>query len=359
MEIRLAGNIRSFRRARSLTQEQLSEVLGVTTGAVHKWEAGLSVPDIQLIVQMADFFDTSVDVLLGYAMQDNRLDAAVKRLRELRRQKDRAGLAEAEKALKKFPHSFDIVYESAVLYRVFGFERGDRDLSRRALELLEKSLPLLPQNTNPELSEQTLYGKMAETYLALGETDKAVELWKKHNAGGLYNHEIGHTLAVRERTEEAVPFLSESMARIVAELCDTVIGYTNVFINRGDHASAQAILQWGLGIFAGLRKADKPNFLDKVSCGFLAALACSQLQSGDPEAARQSLRRAKALAAFFDKAPSYDESDILFITRIEGASAHDDIGATATDAVANIIDELNQEALTALWKEVITEETNQ
>ena len=39
MAIRLAENIRAFRKARGLTQEQLSEVLGVTVGAVYKWEA--------------------------------------------------------------------------------------------------------------------------------------------------------------------------------------------------------------------------------------------------------------------------------------------------------------------------------
>ena len=45
MDMKLAENIRTFRKERSLTQEQLSEVLGVTAGAVYKWEAGLSVPD--------------------------------------------------------------------------------------------------------------------------------------------------------------------------------------------------------------------------------------------------------------------------------------------------------------------------
>ena len=37
MTNRLAENIRVLRKERSLTQEQLAEVLGVTTGAVYKW----------------------------------------------------------------------------------------------------------------------------------------------------------------------------------------------------------------------------------------------------------------------------------------------------------------------------------
>ena len=43
MEIKLAAQIRALRKARGLTQEQLAEVLGVTVGAVYKWEAGGSL----------------------------------------------------------------------------------------------------------------------------------------------------------------------------------------------------------------------------------------------------------------------------------------------------------------------------
>ena len=228
MEMKLAENIRAFRKERGLTQEQLAEVLGVTTGAVHKWEARLSVPDVELIVKMADFFDTSVDVLLGYELKDNRLKATVQRLREYRRNKDPEGLAEAEKALKKYPHSFKIVRECASLYSGFGLESGNRAYLLRSLELTEQSLPLLGQNTAPEINEQTIYGKMANIYLGLDETDKAIELLKAHNAGGFYNHKIGQILAMRERGDEAAPFLSEAMAQIVGKLIYTVTGYVQL-----------------------------------------------------------------------------------------------------------------------------------
>ena len=352
MKMMLAENIRAFRKARSLTQEQLSEALGVTAGAVYKWEAKLSTPELELIIQMADFFDTSVDVLLGYEVKDNRLETTVKRLQEYRRSKDWDGLAEAEKALKKYPHSFQIVSESAALYRAFGFDSGDKALFRRALELLEQSRLLLPQNEDPQISEQTIYGRLAQTYLGLGETDKAIELWKAHNAGGVYNSRIGSILAQNDQVEEAVPYLSEALANLLADLITTINGYVNVYLNHGDHASAQAILHWGISLLQGLREGGKPNYFDRVSAVLLVALAGSQHLSGQGEAARDTLKKAKELAAFFDASPSYDESDIRFVGRIEGASAYDDLGATAMDGVRNAVSQFENEEFTALWSAV-------
>ena len=96
MELTLSQNIRKLRKDRKMTQEQLAEVLSVTVGAVYKWESGLSVPELPLIVQMADFFDVSVDVLLGHRMKDNSADAIEKRLMEYCRSMNPEALPEAE-----------------------------------------------------------------------------------------------------------------------------------------------------------------------------------------------------------------------------------------------------------------------
>lgn len=92
MNIKLSDNIRAFRKARSLTQQQLADALGVTVGAVYKWEANLSTPDLSLLVELADLFDTSVDVLLGYEIENNKQKAMVVRLKELMRDRDERAL---------------------------------------------------------------------------------------------------------------------------------------------------------------------------------------------------------------------------------------------------------------------------
>ena len=66
MKLTLAENIRAFRKERRLTQEQFAEAMGVTVGSVYKWETGQTIPELSMLVKTADFFDVSMDVLLGY-----------------------------------------------------------------------------------------------------------------------------------------------------------------------------------------------------------------------------------------------------------------------------------------------------
>lgn len=353
MEMKLAENIRALRKQKRLTQEQLAEVLRVTVGAVYKWEAGLSQPELKTIMELADFFDTSVDALLGYEMKDNRLQATVERLKRYRDEKDRSGFAEAEKALKKYPNSFDVVYYSAVLYTVFGLESKEKPLLHRALELMECSRLQLAQNTDPKISEATIYGNMASILLGLGDTEQAVALLQKHNAGGLYDALIGLTLAADcKRPGEALPYLSESLLSHTVSLIQTVLGYLNVFLEKKDYRSAKEILQWEIAMLSGLKDHDAASFFDKMNCVLLVCLAETELLSGDSVSARRALLRARELSRQFDTAPCYRLRTVRFTAPAEHASAYDDIGATAEEGILNILRAFDDDALHAMWKDV-------
>ena len=357
MILSLADNIRTFRKQRSLTQEQLAEVLGVTVGAVYKWEAGLSMPEVSLIIELADFFDSSVDTLLGYEMKDNRQTVTAKRLSDYLHNKDHNGLLEAEKALKKYPHSFEIVYKSAILYHVFGLEKHDKNKLHRSIELMEKSRLLLTQNKDPEISEISIYGYIAEAYFALGENDKAVELLKGHNVSGIYNDLIGLALASScNRPDEAIPILSDALLENIASLVRTVAGYVNVFYKRNDNDSATVILLWIIDVLSGLKVEGKPSFLDKMNSVFFVCLAYAQLKTGDENAARQSLLNGKELADYFDVSPDYCVNAVRFVTLEEPESAHDDLGTTAADGLRKTVHSFEDEGLSTLWKEVCQDE---
>lgn len=57
--------IKELRKEKGVTQKELSEVLGITGGAVSKWERGLSFPDITLLTSLSDYFGVTVAELLN------------------------------------------------------------------------------------------------------------------------------------------------------------------------------------------------------------------------------------------------------------------------------------------------------
>jgi transcriptional regulator with XRE-family HTH domain len=57
--------IRTLRKERGMTQEDLAEKLGITYQAVSKWENGTGMPDISQVVPIARLFGVSTDVLFG------------------------------------------------------------------------------------------------------------------------------------------------------------------------------------------------------------------------------------------------------------------------------------------------------
>ena len=61
----MGREIRRLRAARGLTQEALASALNVTAQTVSKWECGTSVPDVQMLPEIAVFFGITIDQLFA------------------------------------------------------------------------------------------------------------------------------------------------------------------------------------------------------------------------------------------------------------------------------------------------------
>ena len=93
----LSENLQSLRKAKGLSQEELAERIHVVRQTVSKWEKGLSVPDADLLIRLAEALDTSVSSLLGDSVvpeeipEVQQLSEKLARLNEeLARQKKRS-----------------------------------------------------------------------------------------------------------------------------------------------------------------------------------------------------------------------------------------------------------------------------
>ena len=84
--MKLGTAILALRREAGYTPERLSEMLGISTAAVSKWECGQTCPDIELLPKLADIFECSIDYLLGYDVtKQATVESVIGEVRELHR----------------------------------------------------------------------------------------------------------------------------------------------------------------------------------------------------------------------------------------------------------------------------------
>lgn len=67
-------NIRKFRKQKGMSQEEMAVRLHVVRQTVSKWENGLSVPDAQVLIQMATLLEVTVSKLLGIDIDSRDID---------------------------------------------------------------------------------------------------------------------------------------------------------------------------------------------------------------------------------------------------------------------------------------------
>ena len=60
----LADRIQQLRKQRGISQEELADRVGVSRQAVSKWESGQSLPDLDKIILLSDYFEVTTDYLL-------------------------------------------------------------------------------------------------------------------------------------------------------------------------------------------------------------------------------------------------------------------------------------------------------
>lgn len=70
-------NLKTLRKNKGYTQEELASRLKVVRQTVSKWEKGLSVPDAEMLLNIAEEFEVSVSQLLGAKIENEQSESDI------------------------------------------------------------------------------------------------------------------------------------------------------------------------------------------------------------------------------------------------------------------------------------------
>ena len=167
----IGTTIKKLRRDRNITQEQLAELLGVSTNAVSQWECDKTAPDISHLPMLANIFEVSADVLLGIDIAKSKKQSEIKEFTAKYAEFHSQGKTEERLNLcrsmqKKYPNDETVRY---YLMRVL--QNGYIDESFDEIVMLGEQLM---ESTNMEYRTGAIRG-LCFTYLHKGNRAKALQ----------------------------------------------------------------------------------------------------------------------------------------------------------------------------------------
>ena len=81
--IRIGAFLKQLRKERNLTQEAIAGKFGVTQRSVSRWENGTTMPDISILIELADYYDVDIRDLLRGERKNENIDTDMKETLEM------------------------------------------------------------------------------------------------------------------------------------------------------------------------------------------------------------------------------------------------------------------------------------
>lgn len=71
---KIGGFLKELRKAKGVTQEQLAEILGVSGRTVSRWETGSNMPDLDILIQITDYYGVEIREVLDGERRNKLMD---------------------------------------------------------------------------------------------------------------------------------------------------------------------------------------------------------------------------------------------------------------------------------------------
>ena len=314
MRLSIGENIKRLRRERDITQEQLAEIFNVSCQTISRWETDSSYPDIEMLPVIANFFNITVDKLMG---MDENLEAkkVEKYLLDFQMAISKGLVYEcvriARDGVKEFPNNYELL--NKLMYALFIACSDDADIPEwkenmqkydsEIVSLGERIIKYCP-NQNIRLEATS---RLAFQHCEMGRKDVGRKLYETLPSEA-YARENQIWWALNEN--EKLPFIRESLNRNARYL-----SYEIWHLASGKYLSDEDSIK----VFEKLIELDKliydgthtiENWLDE---GALVDMAEIYARLGNKEKAIETLKIIVKWAIEFDNRPEKGYSDSLLL----------------------------------------------
>lgn len=285
----LGNNLRNLRKQRGLRQEQLAEAVGVSVAAVSKWETAQCAPELTVLMELADFFEVSVDTLLGHTLHEDRLEGLIAQMDEaLSAREEETTASVCDKILRNYPNNSRAIEAcSRGYYQLFAYTSKDTYMEQSITQT--KRLMTLKQG-EPERNRLTRLNYLGNQYELLHQWNIAKDYYEQSNVDGSSDACIARCLFQQGQTQKALEMLSQIVVTSVFHQYGDICTLVDAWVLLGEYEKACAALAWMYDVMEGLHYNPTMMLLIQTQ------LAGLYRECGQMEAAQAAIRKAAELA---------------------------------------------------------------
>ncbi len=224
MNINIAGNLKRLRREKDLTQDELAGFLGVSFQAISKWERGDGYPDITFLPVLANFFNVTIDELLG--MDEIRSEERLNKIHTQWKENNSNGrnaenILLMREALKAYPNNYLCMVQ--LVASLEKCKTAPEETAKNRAEAIELSERIIEHCPDTEIRNAVLFN-ICHSYWKSGNIDKAIK--RARQLPTIYKTQE-NALVLFLKGEERIRVGQQAVIAIIVSLFQQVLAMTD------------------------------------------------------------------------------------------------------------------------------------
>lgn len=222
-----------LRKEKNMTQDQLASLVGVSAGAVSKWENGNSTPDISLLAPLARALNTTIDALLSFQQElsESEVINIKKHLTQVFLHEGySSGEIQSKKYLNEYPNSIHLKFIIGGLLNMYLMMSEDHseEFIKTKMNYCLSLLTQVAESKEPKYTSDALY-LIASIQMMLGNYEESEGSLKKLPQEQVNPMDLYPTLLLSQgKYEEAKNLCTRELMKCINQSILTLITLANI-----------------------------------------------------------------------------------------------------------------------------------